>query len=76
MFHKDADLRRIELMKYYYETYSSVYLIKDEHDNILYDDNLKNRSKELDIVNNIYSSYYSVLDNVNESNLFDRIKNY
>ena len=70
IFHKDADLRRIELMKYCYETYSSVYLIKDEHDNILYDDNLKKIDlKNFDIVNNVYNSYYTVLDNVNESNL-------
>ena len=70
IFHKDADLKRIELMKYCYETYSSVYLIKDEHNNILYDDNLKKIDlKNFDIVNNVYNSYYTVLDNVNESNL-------
>ena len=57
-------------MKYCYETYSSVYLIKDEHNNILYDDNLKKIDlKNFDIVNNVYNSYYTVLDNVNESNL-------
>lgn len=69
LFNKDLDLRKIEARKYCYETYSSLYLIKDDQDNILYDENLKKIDlKNFDIVNNIYNSFYSILDNVNSTN--------
>ena len=72
---KDEDYKKIERIKYCYETYSNLYLIKDEYDNIVYDPNLKTVDlKNYDIVHNVYSSSFSVLKNVSQQNRLE-VKN-
>ena len=65
----NSDYKKKERITYSYDTYTNLYVIKDEEDNLLYDENLKKVDlKNFDIVHNIYASEYSVIDNVNETN--------
>lgn len=65
----DNDYKKMEQIKYCYETYSNIYVIKDDNNNILYDTNLKTVDlKNYDIVHNVYASSFSVLKNVSDQN--------
>lgn len=61
----NATYKRKEQLTYSPESYTKIYVIKDEENNLCYDENLKKVDiKNFDIVNNIYHSYYTILDNV------------
>lgn len=65
----DNDYKKMEQIKYCYETYSNIYVIKDDNNNIMYDPNLKTVDlKNYDIVHNVYASSFSVLKNVSDQN--------
>lgn len=63
------DYKKMEQIKYCYETYSNIYVVKDDDNNIIYDPNLKTVDlKNYDIVHNVYASSFSVLKNVSDQN--------
>ena len=67
--------KKMEQIKYCYETYSNIYVVKDDDNNIIYDPNLKTVDlKNYDIVHNIYASSFSILKNVSNQNKLE-VKN-
>lgn len=71
----DDDYKKMEQIKYCYETYSNIYVVKDDDNNIIYDPNLKTVDlKNYDIVHNIYASSFSILKNVSNQNKLE-VKN-
>ena len=69
------DYKKMEQIKYCYETYSNIYVVKDDDNNIIYDPNLKTVDlKNYDIVHNVYASSFSILKNVSDQNRLE-VKN-